>query len=138
MFDDRRVEKLIDLEMGVLHQGLVVKRKSLQDLLGEEEPRCVTREGKDHVFDRESLEALAAVTTPEERGKLRLPITFRFHADLRNETSLDDETAAGVLRRLEGLGKAYPFREGRMWIPYSLALQLLLKYPTVFQRIATL
>lgn len=138
MFDDRRVEKLVDLEMGKLHQGLVIRRRTLQDLLEDEEPRCVTREGEDHVFDREVLEKLAAVTSMEERGKLRLPLTLQFHADLQNQASLDDQLAAEVLRRLERFGKAYQFRKGRMWIPYSLAMQLLMNYPTVFQRIMTL
>ncbi len=138
VFDERRVERLVDLEMGSLHHGLVIKKRSLQDLLGEEEPRCVTREGEDYLFDREVLERLAAVTSEAERRSLRLPLTLRFHADLQNQASLDDELEAEVLRRLEGFGKAYQFREGRMWIPYSLAMQIMLKYPTAFQRVLTL
>ncbi len=124
--------------MGGLHQGLVTRKRTLQDLLEDEEPKCVTREGEDYAFQGEVLDKLASVTSEYERGRLRLPITLRFHADLQDQASLDDQLAAGVLRRLEGFGKAYQFREGRMWIPYSLALQLLMDYPTAFQRIITL
>ncbi|MEE9600183.1 MAG: hypothetical protein V3W22_00580 [Thermoplasmata archaeon] len=40
-----------------------------------------------------------------------------------------------MLRRLEGFGKAYPFRDGRMWLPYSIGFELVRKYPTAFQGI---
>ncbi len=138
MFDERRAKRLVDLELGGLHEGIVTKKRSLEELLGDEEPKCVTREGEDYPFDEEILRAFREVTSPEERRKLRLPVTLRFHADLENQASLDDGVAAEVLRRLEGFGAAYPFREGRMWIPYSLAMQILTRYPTAFQTLMTL
>ncbi len=90
------------------------------------------------MFDREVLSKFGDEASPEERRRLRLPVTLRFHADLEDQASLDDEVAAEILRRLEGFGSAYPFRDGKMWIPYSLAIQMLVGYPTVFQTIVTL
>ncbi len=122
-------------EMRGLQEGLVTRRKTLKELLEEEEPQCRTREGEMYVFDREILQTLAAVATEEEMGRLRLPINLRFHVGMEDQCSLDDEVAAGVLRRLEGFGKAYPFRDGKMWLPYSLGLELILKHRTAIQRI---
>ncbi|MEE9237363.1 MAG: DUF61 family protein [Thermoplasmata archaeon] len=61
-----------------VHQGLVVRKRSLKELLPQEKPICLTREGEDYGFDRESLERFAAVTIEQEREKLRLPITALF------------------------------------------------------------
>lgn len=118
-----------------LHQGIVVRRRRLQELLQEEEPQCKTREGDVYLFDKEVLERLAAVATAEEKASLRLPMILRFHADMEGHCSIDDESAGEVLRRLEGFGKAYPFRDGKMWLPHSLGLELVLKYPTAIQTI---
>lgn len=122
------------LEMRGLAHGLVTRRKSLAELLQEERPGCRTKEGDDYLFEVEVLRRFAAVTSPEEQAQLRLPITLTFHAEMGDQCCLDDETAAEALRRLEHFGKAYPFRDDRMWLPYALGLELLMKYPTAFQR----
>jgi uncharacterized protein (UPF0216 family) len=135
VFNERTVERWMALEMRGIQQGLVVRRRSLRDLLQEDKPQCTTREGDPYLFDPAVLEKLAEVTTEEERAKLRLPITLRFLSDMEGHCTVDDPIAAEVLRRLEGFGKAYPFRDGRMWLPYSLGLELILKYPTAIQRL---
>lgn len=133
--DDRIVNRWIALEMRGINRGLVVKRRLLADLLREVEPQAVTREGEPYLFGAGELARLETATTREEQGRLRLPITLRFHFDLENQCSLDDELATAVFRRLEGFGKAYPFREGRAWLPYALGLDLVRRYPTVLQRV---
>lgn len=135
LVDEETLDRWVGLEMGGLHRGLVTRRKSLARLLEEEDPRCTTRDGEAYPFDRDDLRKLAAVTSEEERGRLRLPITLRFHGDLENQVSVEDELAAAVLRRLAGVERAYPFREGRAWFPYSLGLEFTLRYPTAVQRL---
>lgn len=135
MGKENAVDRWIGLEMRGLHLGLVTRKKTLERLLEADTPRCVTRDGEEYLFDREELGQLAAVASAEERQRLRLPVTLRFHADLDNQASLEDELAARVLRRLAGVEKAYPFRDGRAWFPYSLGLEFTLKYPTAVQRL---
>lgn len=118
-----------------LHTGLVVRRRSLRDLLEQERPTCLTKEGEEYEFDRGVLLRFAAVTNDEEREKLRLPITLYFETGAGDHCRVDDELASKVLRRLEGFGRAYPFRDGRMWLPYSIGVELTMKYPTAFQRL---
>ncbi|MFQ5986630.1 MAG: DUF61 family protein [Thermoplasmata archaeon] len=138
MFDEEAVDRWVGLEMGRLAHGLVSRTRSLGQLLEEEHPRTTTREGESYAFDKKVLQGLAAVTSDEERDRLRLPITLRFHADLENQASVEARLAATVLRRLAGVERAYPFREGRAWFPYSLGLEFLLQYPTAVQRILLL
>jgi uncharacterized protein (UPF0216 family) len=123
------------MEMRGLQQGLVVKKRSLKDLLQEGNPQCTTRDGDPYHFDKEVLEKFATVTSKDERAQLSLPVTLRFHVEPEDHCTLDDALAAEVLRRLEGFGKAYPFRDGKMWLPSSLGLELILKYRTAIQRL---
>ena len=129
------MDRWMGLEMRGLTQGLVTRKRTLADLLQEDPPSAVTREGDPHPFDLGVLERLADVTSLGERRRLRLPITLRIHADLEIQASVEDELAAEVLRRLAGVERAYPYRDGRAWFPYSLGLEFLLQYPTAVQRL---
>lgn len=119
------IDRWISFELGRLNAGLVVERKSLARLRGEARPACRTREGEEHAFDREALERIAAVLSAEEADALRLPITLFVSGDLEDSAYLSEEAAAHALRRVERFGEAFPFREGRMYLPHSLAVDLM-------------
>jgi uncharacterized protein (UPF0216 family) len=131
--EDGRSRKWMELELRRLHGGLVVKRRRLAELLKEERPACETRDGDKHLFDRSVLERLASVLTPEEQRRLRLPITIHFSMEMKDQCHLDSELGARAFKVLEGIEKAYPYRNGKMWIPHSLAMDWMRRYPTVFQ-----
>lgn len=118
------IDRWLSFELGRLNAGLVVERKSLARLRREDEPACRTREGEPHPFERAALDRLAAVLTAEEADALRLPILLFASGDLEEHAYLSDELAARALRRLEGFGDAFPFRDGRMYLPHSLAVDL--------------
>lgn len=118
------IDRWISLELGRINAGLVVERKSLARLLREEHPECVTREGAPHAFDRAALERLAAVLTAAEAEALRLPITLFAAGDLEEHVYVAEEVAAKALRAVERFGAAFPFREGRMHLPHSLAVDV--------------
>lgn len=118
------IDRWISLELGRLNAGLVVERKSLARLRAEPRPACVTREGGEHPFDRGALDRLAAVLTPAEAEALRLPILLFATGDLEDHVVLSEELAAKALRALEGYGAAFPFRGGKMYLPHSLAVDL--------------
>lgn len=118
------VDRWISLELGRLNAGLVVERKSLARLRSEARPACVTREGGEHTFEREALDRLAAVVTPAEAEALRLPITLFATGEVEDHVYVSEELPARALRTLEDYGKAFPFRDGRMYLPHSLAVDL--------------
>ncbi len=119
-------------ESDKLNTGIVTRPKSLEALL--EDPTVETKDGELLQLDRQTLGRLDAVCTPAERGRLRLPITVHFTADVGDSAYVIDELAADVLHRLEGWGAAYAYRDGRMWLPHSLAVDLLLRYGGALQR----
>jgi len=116
-----------------LNAGIVTRPKSLRALLAGEALR--TRDGEPYDVDRHALERLAAACRPEDLDALRLPITLHFSADVTDSAYVLDGVAADVLRRVEGWGAAFPFRDGRMWLPQSLAVDLLLRYGGALQRL---
>ncbi len=118
------IDRWISLELGRINAGLVVERKSLAKLRAEERPSCTTREGGTHSFDRAALDRLASVLTAAEAESLRLPITMFATGDLEDHVYLSEELAARALRTLEKFGAAFPFRDGRMHLPHSLAVDL--------------
>ena len=119
-----RVDRWVAFELGRLNAGLVVEKKSLARLLGEAAPVCRTREGDEHSFDRAVLERLAGVLTPGEADALRLPITLLISGDSDDSAILADALAAKALRALEKFDRAFPFRDGRMIVPHSLAVDI--------------
>ncbi|MCI4371425.1 MAG: DUF61 family protein, partial [Thermoplasmata archaeon] len=113
-------------ELGRLNAGLVVQKKPLARLLAEAEPACLTREGDLHPFDRPALERLAAVLTSQEADALRLPLTLFVSGDSEDSAYLADELGAKALRAAEKFDRAFAYRDGRMTLPHSLAVDLVL------------
>lgn len=119
------IDRWISLELGRINAGLVVERKSLARLRAEAHPACRTREGLPHAFDGAALDRLAAVVTSSEAEALRLPIILFATGDLEDHVYVSEEIAAKALRTLEKFGAAFPFREGRMYLPHSLAVDIM-------------
>lgn len=120
-------------EFDTLNAGVVTRPKSLRAL--RTDPTVETKDGDLLHLDPQTLVRIEAACTPAEQERLRLPITVHFTADVGDSAYVIDELAADVLHRLEGWGAAYPYRDGRMWIPHSLAVDLLLRYGAVLQRL---
>jgi uncharacterized protein (UPF0216 family) len=120
-------------EFEKLNAGVVVRLKSLTVLMRD--PRLETRDGGVVDLDPIALGRIAAACSPLEQDRLRLPVTLHFPSDVSDSAFILDPLAADVLHRLEGWGDAYPFREGRMWLPQSLAVDLLLRYGGALQRL---
>jgi len=131
--DSGSIDRWVERESRNLNAGLVTAKKSLAALLREERPSCRTREGDEWPFDRAVLERLSAAAGAGEADALRLPVALRFTSDLANECYVTDEVAAAVLRKAEGFGPAFPFRDGRMYLPASLGVDLVSRYKGAIQ-----
>ncbi len=118
------IDRWISLELGRLNAGLVVERKSLAQLRREDRPTCRTREGEEHAFEPAVLERLAQVLGEREAEALRLPMTVFVTGDLADSAYVSEELAARALRAVESFGPAFPYRGGRMYLPHSLAVDL--------------
>ena len=118
-----------------LNRGFVVRTRPLATLLAEADPHLVTRDGDVLPLNCQLLERIAGACAPSERDRLRLPVTVHFSADFEDSAYVTDELTAAVLHRLEGWGEAYRYRDGRMWLPLSLATDLILRHEGVLQRL---
>jgi len=125
-------DRWISFELGRLNAGLVVEKKTLTRLLAEPEPACRTREGDPHPFDRTALDRYAAVLARDEADGLRLPLTLVASAD-SDSAYLTDELGAQALRAVEKFDRAFPYRDGRMALPHSLAVDLVRRHGGVLQ-----
>ncbi len=133
--DSRVLRKWLEHEMSTVHRGMVTRKKSLESLLKMEDPHCLTREGQRHPFDVGVLSGLSRATPPEKRSILMLPITIFFDLKVENQCYISDEAAADVVREVEGFGDVYPFRGGKMWLPYSIGMDLIRKYKGAIQQL---
>ncbi len=127
------IDRWISFELGRLNAGLVVETKTLARLLAENGPMCRTREGDEHPFDRHALDRFAAVLSRREAETLRLPMTLLVSGDFEDSAYLTDELAAKALRDVEKFDRAFPFRDGRMILPHSLAMDLVRRHGGVVQ-----
>ena len=126
------VERWISFELGRLNAGLVIEKRSLAALLKDPEPAARTREGDVHPFEPQVLARFASVLRRDEADVLRLPLTLTVRGD-SDEAILTDEIGAKALRTLENFGQAFRFRDGRMALPHSLAIDLTRRYGGVLQ-----
>ena len=126
------IDRWISLELGRLNSGLVTEKKTLARLLAEPEPSCRTREGDIHPFEPAALARFASALTRDEGASLRLPLTLTARGD-SDDAILSDELGAKALRAVEKFGPAFQFREGRMAVPQSLAVDLVRRHGGVLQ-----
>src|SRR5437667_12882 len=68
----------------------------------------------------------------EEADALRLPLTLTVRGD-SDDAILTDELGAKALRAVEKFDQAFRFRDGRMAVPHSLAIDLVRRHGGVLQ-----
>lgn len=71
---DRILQECLKSELRVINAHLPGKQKPLSDLLSEEYPHVLCRDGSTHLFKRKELKYLAGLLGAEEQGQLLLPI----------------------------------------------------------------
>jgi uncharacterized protein (UPF0216 family) len=123
------------LELSNIHSGMVTRKIPLKKLLEMENPACTTKDGDEYHFDRKVLEMIGKHLPAHRHTELKLPVNVHFDMKVENQCYITDAVAAEVIRELENFGEAYRFRDGKMWIPESIALDIFRKYPTAFQRV---
>jgi len=128
------IEPWMRWEFDKLNVGIVTHPRSLQSIL-RDDASLETKEGERYHIDRGTLDRLASACSGTERERLRLPVTIHFSADVQDSAYVIDGLAAEILRRLEAWDAAYPYRDGKMWLPQSLAVDLLLRYGGALQRL---
>jgi uncharacterized protein (UPF0216 family) len=131
--DEGVMMRWMQLELGRINRGIVTDRKRLSDLLLEERPVSVTKDGKEYRFDKDSLAALASGLPETLQRKLRMPVLFYCSADVPDSCMVTDEAAVEVLLVKGEISPLRRFEDGKLWLSKPIAYALLRKYPTLFQ-----
>jgi hypothetical protein len=119
--------------MGRINEGLVIERKTLSQLLNEGTPFAMTRGGKQHFFDKKSLDSLGVQLPEEWHHLLRIPVLFYFDMDVPDSCYLVEETAVHVLQMLGEISTLRAPREGKVWVARAIVFALMRKYPSIIQ-----
>jgi len=132
MGNTRVFDKMLGKEMQLLNQNVVVRRKSIKELLSEEKPSIPNKSGEAYLFNREALKNAASKYSDYRHGDILLPIHFYVDPEVPNQCFVRVECEADFLKKVAGL-EGYPFRKGKMWMSKAIAGKLMKEYPTLFQ-----
>jgi len=77
---ERMLQECLKSELRVVNAHLPGKQKPLSDLLGEEYPHILCRDGSTHLFRRKELKYLAGLLDADEQKKLFLPMLIEMSA----------------------------------------------------------
>jgi hypothetical protein len=77
---ERMLQECLKSELRVVNAHLPSKQKPLSDLLDEEYPHILCRDGSTHLFRRKELKYLAGLLDADEQKKLLLPMLIEASA----------------------------------------------------------
>ena len=77
---ERMLQECLKGELRVVNAHLPSKQKPLSDLLGEEYPHVLCRDGSTHLFSRKELKYLTSLLDADEQKELFLPILIEVSA----------------------------------------------------------
>ena len=77
---ERMLQECLKSELRVVNAHLPSKQKPLSDLLDEEYPHILCRDGSTHLFRRKELKYLAGLLDADEQKELLLPILIEVGA----------------------------------------------------------
>ena len=135
--DESVLLRWMALEMGKINDGVVARRRRLSELLSEDNPSSVTRNGSEFAFDREVIRTLGENLPPRLHPRLKLPVIFFFDSTVPDSCLLTDEVALEALQILGELSRFREFTGGKLWVGRAIVYAIIRKYPTAFQIMMT-
>lgn len=106
--EERLLEYFLRNELLVVNSYLAIKRKTLKELLNEEYPHVLTRDGGFHMFRKSEL-MYAYELLKEDSDKLLLPIYVELIPEMSQTIALvNDPIAAKLLSKVLGTLEEYP------------------------------
>ncbi len=127
---DSLLEALLREELGVANKHLPRTRKSLEELLSEEYPRVLCRDGTLHFFRKKELERISNFIDRESWDRILLPIIITIVPESESFVGVvEDRYAAELVSRILGL----EYRGGALFLYKPQLYELRRDYSTIFQ-----
>lgn len=133
--DESVMMRWMQFELARINRGIVAERKRLSDLLAEDRPAGVTRDGMEYRFDKDRLAEFASGLPEQLQRRLRMPVLFYCTADVPDSCMLTDEAAVEALRVKNEISALRIYEDGRLWISKPIAYAILRRYPSLFQMV---
>jgi uncharacterized protein (UPF0216 family) len=106
--EDQLINYFLKGELRVINSSIPRRRKTLEELLKEEYPYVLTRDGGTHMFRRSELE-LAKELIQEKVSELLLPIYLELRPDLSETVAVvSDPVAIELISKLIKIEKTRP------------------------------
>lgn len=131
MVDESTLRRLLAGEAHRMNESVVMDGVALHSLLRQSEPAAVTKSGKPHPFDLESLERFAAPLSPLLRATLEVPVRFVIDHRVPGSACVT-ETAVRDALLAHGVHVG-AFASGRAWLSLPRAQSFARSYPTLVQ-----
>ena len=133
--DENRFRKMISSQLKNLNEGMVSQKKSLKDLLKEDDPSVKTRDGNEHRFEEEHLLHIKEMIPLYKQDELKLPIM------VYNDPSLDqcyvkNRVEGEVLKNLIGMENK-TVKDSKTWFSKPLVAEKIREYDDIFQFVWT-
>lgn len=107
--DRHRIEEYLREELRIVNIHLPYARKTLSELLKEEFPHVILRDGSFHYFKRSELELLAQLLPTSKWDRLRLPILIEITPEYGEGAAvIKDDIEAEVVAKLLGIDLRVP------------------------------
>jgi len=102
--DEKLLERYLSEELKVVNRSLPIKRKTLSELLREEYPHVLTRDGGIHMFRKSELRLAYELLGSELASKLYLPIILEVKTEFKETVMcVNDAVAAKLVAKILGL-----------------------------------
>ncbi len=105
------LEKFLDAELSNLNLHLPLKRKSLEDLLKEDEPQVILKNREIHYFDKKEIEKIASILPKYVHPQFYLPIILLRVVDYGKGVYTINEGKRGLFVLLKLTGETDDFYE---------------------------
>ena len=132
MIKESAMKKWFKFEMARINSGIVTKKKALKELVKEDCPQTVAKDGSIYYFNKDALLRLEK-DLPEKLHTIKLPISFYISLDVRGSAYVGDNSSLMVLKHLGEAPDDAKLIEGRYWMSKILVTDMMKRFPTIIQ-----
>jgi uncharacterized protein (UPF0216 family) len=132
MLNESAMKKWLRFEMSKINSGIVLKKKTLADLVSEDLPKTQTKDQSVYYFNLAALTRLEN-ELPSSLHSLLLPISFYVSLDISGNVYLADKPSLSTLKHLGEVPEKAELVDGKYWIGKSLVSDMIRRWPTVIQ-----
>ena len=132
MIKESAMKKWFKFEMARINSGIVTKKKALKELVKEECPQTVAKDGSVYYFNKDALLNLEKLL-PKDMHSILLPMSFYTSLDVKGNVYVAEKSSLTALKHLGEVPEDAKLIEGRYWIGKALANDLMRRRPTIIQ-----